>query len=204
MQQSGLLSTPFHRAFFNDVIDVSEFTTAQILTSNKTRKIENLPRARTKIPLGFRLNYYINDLSIFRGYYRYYTDNFDVEAHTFSIDLPIKVTPYLTVGPFYRYHTQTASKYFRPFGEHDLAADLFTSDYDNSAFDSNKYGIAIRYTPLQDIGILRTPFTPKAKNSFMHLKAIELRYAAFDRTDGLDASIISFDLSFDLITGRKR
>ncbi len=202
--QNGLLSTPFHRVFFDDGVDVNGLSTIEILRSNKLRKVENLPRSRTRIPLGFRMNYFINDLFVFRGYYRFYTDDFNIAGHTFSIDLPVKISPYLSVTPFYRYHTQTASSYFKPFGETDLNAEFFSSDYDQSAFNSNKYGIGIRYAPLYAIGEFKTPFTKKTKNKFTRFKAIEVRYAYFDRSDGLNASIISFDLSFNMIKVKKR
>lgn len=201
--QDGLLSTPFHRVFFDDGIDVEGLSTIEILESNKLRKVENLPRSRTRIPLGFRMNYFINDLFVFRGYYRYYSDNFDIVGHTFSIDLPVKISPFISIVPFYRYHTQTASKYFKPFGETDLNKEFFSSDYDQSAFSSNKYGLGVRYSPLYAIGTFKTPFTKKSKNKFTQFKSIELRYGYYDRSDGLKASIISFDLSFDLLAGKK-
>lgn len=202
--QDGLLGTPFHRVFFNDGVNVDGLSTVEIMRSNKLRIVENLPRSRTRIPLGVKLNYYISDLFVFRGTYRYYSDDFDVTGHTFSVDLPVKVTPFISITPFYRYHTQTASRYFKPFGEHEINTEFFTSDYDQSAFNSSKYGLGIRYSPLYDIGIFKTPFTKKGKNKFTHLKAIELRYAYYDRSDGLNASVISFDLSFDLMTGKRR
>lgn len=204
VQQDGLLSTPFHRVFFNDGVDVDGLSTIEILESNKLRKIENLPRSRTRIPIGFRMNYFINDLFVFRGYYRYYSDNFDISAHTVSIDLPVKISPFISITPFYRYHVQTASMYFKPFGEHELDAEFYTSDYDQSAFVSNKYGLGVRYSPLYAIGRFKTPFTKRSKNKFTRFKSAELRYAYFDRSDGLKSSIISFDLAFDLITGKER
>lgn len=204
VQQQGILNTPFHRVFFNDGVNVEGLTTMEILKSNKLRKVENLPRSRTRIPLGVRMNYYISDLFVFRGYYRYYTDNFAIAAHTASVDLPVKISPFLSVIPFYRYHTQTASKYFKPFGQHNLNAQYFSSDYDQSAFSSNKYGIGIRYSPLYDIGVFKTPFTNKSRNKFTHFKAIELRYAYYNRSDGLTSSLISFELSFDLLTGKRK
>lgn len=202
--QDGLLSTPFHRAFFNDGVEVDGLSIDEILRSNKLRKVENLPRSRTRIPVGILMNYYINDLIVFRGSYRYYSDNFDIIGQTVSIDLPIKVTPFISVTPFYRYHTQTASKYFAPFGDHEINAEYFSSDYDQSAFNSNKYGLALRYSPLYSIGVFKTPFTKKGKNKFTQFKSIELRYAYFDRSDGLKASIISFDLAFALLTGKRK
>ena len=67
--QEGLLSTPFQRVYFGDVTDffLEEFQLAD--------DIERLPESRFKLPLGFRLNYYLNDFAIVRTYYRFYYDD---------------------------------------------------------------------------------------------------------------------------------
>jgi uncharacterized protein DUF3570 len=202
--QDGLLNTPFHRVFFNDGINVDGLSTKEILLSNKKRKIENLPRSRTRVPIGIKMNYFLSDLFVLRGMYRYYSDDFGVTGNSFSLDVPTKITSYLTITPFYRYHTQTASRYFQPFGQHDLNAEFYSSDYDQSALNSNKFGLGIRYSPLYDIGIFKAPFTRKSKNKFAHFKAAEVRLGYYNRSDGLSSSIVSFDLSFDILRGRRR
>jgi len=199
VQQEGLLSTPFHRVFFNDGINVDGLNTRDILFSSKLRKIEHLPRSRTRVPLGVRVNYYISDLFIIRGYYRYYHDDFGITGNTYSVDFPVKVSPFFVLTPFYRFHTQTASNYFAPFGQHELTNEFYSSDYDQSAFDTNKFGLGIRYSPLNAISIFKTPFTFGSGHRFTHFKSVELRYAYFNRSDGLTASIISFDLSFSFV-----
>ncbi|MEO0472311.1 MAG: DUF3570 domain-containing protein, partial [Bacteroidota bacterium] len=74
--QQGLLSTPFHRVYFQD----------------ESLRIEKLPGWRVKTPLGLRLNYFATDLLVLRGYYRFYSDSFGLLAHTFSLETPIKPT----------------------------------------------------------------------------------------------------------------
>jgi hypothetical protein len=53
--QRGLLSTPFHRVYFN---------TGKV-------KVENLPRERWKVPLAVQLNTFIGNNVILRSYYRF-------------------------------------------------------------------------------------------------------------------------------------
>lgn len=202
--QSGLLSSPFHRVFMNDGIDVSGFNSRDLILSTKTRKIENLPDSRNRYPVSLRVNYFLNDLIVIRGYYRYYTDDFDITGHTASLELPVKLSPFITIAPFYRYHTQTASKFFKPFGEHKTDAKFFSSDFDQADLSSNKFGLFLRYAPLEDISIFKTPFTKRSKNSFVHFRSIEFRTAFYDRSDGLNSSIFSFDLGFDLIPAKKK
>ncbi|MBK7425823.1 MAG: DUF3570 domain-containing protein [Saprospiraceae bacterium] len=135
IQMSGLLSTPFHRIYFKDI---------------SIPDIERLPDTRLKVPLGIRVNYHLRDYMIARTFYRYYWDDFGIYSNTFEIELPVKLSLALTMGPFYRYHRQTGSKYFAPFQTHLSTEIFYTSDYDLSAFESHKYGLTIRYSPLLD------------------------------------------------------
>jgi hypothetical protein len=120
--QGGYLGLPFHRVYFTD----------------KSVGIEKLPDTRFKLPVGIRFNYFAGDKVIFRTYYRYYVDSWGISAHTASIEAAVKITPFLSVSPFYRYYTQTTSNYFAPkYGQSDKGA-YFTSNYDYSAFNRFK------------------------------------------------------------------
>ena len=212
VSQNGLLSTPFHRVYFRDNTEPnkapppgSEFA----LRFPTAARVEALPRARFKYPVSLRLNYYASDLVQVRGFYRFYNDNFGVRAHTFELELPVKVTPFFVLYPFYRFHTQTAADYFAPFAQHSVDDRYYTSDYDLSALTAHKAGLGLRYSPVYGIGRFRVP----GKNAqglprVMRLKSLDLRYAhyqqfgstiynAADRAD-LVANIVSFDLGFAL------
>jgi hypothetical protein len=180
VKMTGLLSTPFHRVYFSDVA---------------TPDIERLPDSRLKIPLGLRVNYYPIDYLVLRGYYRYYWDDFGITGNTFELETPIKVASSLTIGPFYRVHNQSGSKYFTPYKTH-LSSDLFyTSDYDLSTFTSHKYGLTIRYSPLY--GVLRSKKIPTINRVFA-LKYIETRMGNYQRSTGLNAKFLSLNLGFSL------
>lgn len=176
--QKGLLATPFHRVYLAD----------QTLPD-----IERLPRQRLKIPLSLRLNYYINETFVLRSFYRYYQDDFDINGHTAFVEVPIKVRPKWTLTPFYRWHTQTASKYFAPIYAHTTEQTHYTSDFDLSAFSSSKYGMAFRYSP---VGGIFDKKIPVWKFKGIQLKKIEARAAYFNRTDGLNAWIASIGFKF--------
>jgi Protein of unknown function (DUF3570) len=181
--QRGLLSTPFQRVYFRE--------TGGALGTAKT---ELLPRQRLKYPVGLRLNYYATDLVQVRGYYRFYNDNFGIQAHTFELETPVKVTPFFVLYPFYRYHTQTAADYFAPYLQHSTADQYYTSDYDLADFSANKFGLGLRYSPVYGIGRFKTPFGGRVAK----FKALDLRYAYYRQSTGLTASLISADLSFTL------
>ncbi|GAA0539037.1 DUF3570 domain-containing protein [Chitinophaga japonensis] len=161
--QRGLLSTPFHRVYFN----------------NDSLQVERLPGERWKIPLGVQLNTFVGRRLIIRSYYRFYRDNFGISAHTLQVETPVKVTPRLTLSPLARFYTQQAARYFRPYKAHDFREQYYTSDYDLSAFNSYKAGLGLRYA-------FYKPFL--GNYSF---KAMALRYAFYKRSDGLTAHMLT-------------
>ncbi len=163
---NGLLSTPFHRVYFADV---------------STPDIERLPDTRIKIPLAIRWNYKpMDDLTI-RTYYRYYTDDFGISAHTASLELPINLSAAWTIAPFFRYHSQTSADYFAPFQEHFSGELYYTSDYDLSELRSTKYGLGISYSPLYGLARLNLPLTKK----IFKIHSIAFRVSKYVRDTGL-------------------
>ena len=134
--QHGLLSTPFHRVY---------------VQPDTSLTFEWLPHSRFKHPTAARLNYFISDFAVSRFYGRFYWDSFGIRAGTFDWELPIKLGNSWTFTPFYRYHTQTASLYFQPYAMHSPASEFHTSDYDLSAFQSHKYGLAVKLSPLYGV-----------------------------------------------------
>ncbi len=166
--QSGYLSTPFHRIYF----------------TNGTETNEKLPSSRFKIPVGMRLNYFIGDKFIIRSYYRFYHDDWGLTAHTFNIEVPVKVTPFLSVSPFFRHYTQNGVKYFAPYFSHAATEQFYTTDDDLSKFNSNTEGVGFRYAP------------PGGVFGIQHLNDLELRFGHYNRTDGLNSNIITLALKF--------
>jgi hypothetical protein len=165
--QNGYLSLPFHRVYF----------------ANGGERVENLPSARYKVPVGIRLNYFMTDNIILRSYYRYYTDDWGISAHTASLEVPVKITPFFSVSPFFRFYTQTASRYFAPYGAHSSSDTYFTSNYAYSAFSSNYYGVGIHAAPPG--GVWKTA-----------LSSLEIRYGHYTQTTDLNSNIISFNFQF--------
>jgi hypothetical protein len=173
VKQDGYLGLPFHRVIFD----------------NHLERIEKLPSSRTKIPIGLRLNYFIGDNVIVRSYYRYYTDDWGLTAHTASIEIPYKITPFLSVSPFYRYYVQTATKYFAPLYQHKVDPvgnpkdAYFTSNYASSAFSSNYMGLGVRSAP------------PGGINN-TYLASLEIRYGHYVQTTDLNSNVISLHFTF--------
>ncbi|UOB16760.1 DUF3570 domain-containing protein [Abyssalbus ytuae] len=180
VMQDGLLSTPHQRVYFADVNDffVGDFQLGD--------DVEQLPDSRFKVPIGGRLNYYLNDIFTIRTYYRYYFDDWGINSHTANIEVPIKLGDKFTVYPMYRFYNQTAADYFAPKEQHLSTEEFYTSDYDLSDFDSHQYGLGISY---KDI------FTSTRIWKF-GLKSVDLRFNQYSRSDGLDAFIVGFGIKF--------
>ena len=162
--QQGLLSTPFHRIYFRD----------------GSETVERLPGSRLKLPIGLRLHYFAGDRVILRGFYRYYIDDWGMQAHTINLEAPIKLTSFVSVSPFYRYSHQTAVRYFAAYGQHSLTERYYTSDYDISDFTSQFIGTGIRLAP------------PGGLFGIGHWQSVELRYGHYIRSTGMVANSLTF------------
>lgn len=180
VQQEGLLSTPFQRIYFADVADsfVQNFQLADA--------IEQLPNTRFKVAAGGRLNWYVNETFVLRTYYRYYFDDWGINSHTASVELPIKLSNRFTVYPSYRYYQQSKADYFYNF-EEALSTEIFyTSDYDLSKYSANQFGMGVSYTDI---------FTKMHMWKF-GLKSIDLKYYKYDRNTTFSSGIISAGFKF--------
>ncbi|HEY4935678.1 MAG TPA: DUF3570 domain-containing protein [Puia sp.] len=165
--QTGYLGLPFHRVFYNSGKDT----------------IESLPSQRLKLPIGFRLNYFLGDNVILRSFYRFYVDSWGLVSNTFNLEVPVKITPFMSISPFYRLYIQSAAKYFAPYKMHTEQEQYFTSNYALASFNSNLVGAGLRLAPPK--GILMNG-----------LRVLELRYSHYMQTTDLNANIISLNLTF--------
>jgi hypothetical protein len=168
VQQQGFLSLPFYRVYFNDA-SVHQ---------------EKLPDSRFKVPLGLRANYFLGDRIIIRSYYRFYKDDWGITSHTASIELPVKITPFFSISPFYRFYSQTAVKYFAGYQQHTAQDPYYTSNYDLSKFNSNFLGVGIRMAPLN--GVL----------NWQRFNMLELRYGHYTKSIAMNANIITMNIKF--------
>lgn len=168
IKQSGYLSLPFNRVYFTD----------------ESVHVEKLPDSRFKVPIGFRANYFIGDRYILRGFYRFYKDDWGLQAHTASLETVVKINPFFSVSPFYRFYHQTAVDYFKPYQQHTGQDEYYTSNYDLSKFTSHFFGAGVRLSPPAGIfGISR-------------FNSIELRYGHYTRDNNFNSNIISLHLKY--------
>lgn len=150
--------------------------------------IERLPDSRYKIPIGIRLNQYINEWLVLRTFYRYYFDNWGLKSNTFNAELAIKIGQKFTLYPNYRFYNQNAIDYFAPYDQHLSSNQYYTSDFDLSKYNANQFGLGIKYTDI---------FTNAHIWNF-GIKELTLDYNHYERNTGLSADIISFGANFIL------
>ena len=126
--QQGVLSTPFHRAYFSD----------------GSLRVEKLPFNRLRLPFSLQYNYFLGSGLILKNNLRYSWDSFGVESLTYKLQTPIKLNYFVWLKPFVRFYSQSSSFYFRPYAEHLTSSRYYTSDYDLSKFWALNYGIGIK------------------------------------------------------------
>lgn len=166
--QKGLLATRYQRVYFTNNSHLAEF----------------LPDNRLKLPIGARLNYFLGDNLVLRSFFRYYADDWGIKSETAELETAIKLNPFASISPFYRYYQQTSADYFAAFGQHNIKDQFYTSDYDLSKFNSNYYGAGIRFAP------------PAGVLGISKVSMIEIRYGHYARTNGLSSNIVSMNLRF--------
>lgn len=168
VSQSGYLSLPFHRVYFMD----------------GSVHQETLPDSRFKFPVGMRANYFIGDHVILRSYYRFYMDDWGLKSHTINLELPVKLSPFISLSPFYRFYNQSGTKYFDHSRQHTISNEFYTNNYDLSSFNSHFYGAGVRINPKNGLfGIQR-------------LSKLEIRYGHYTKSVGMVSDIISFNLRY--------
>jgi hypothetical protein len=166
--QHGLLATKYQRDYFTD----------------GSERVENLPASRYKLPIAVRFNYFLDDHFVIRTFYRYYIDNWGIRAHTAELEVPIKLTSFVSVSPYYRYNNQQGTRYFAPYGQHDPTAKYYTSDYDLSTLHSNFVGANIRLSP------------PSGVFGWQHFNSLEIRAGHYMRSTGLNSNIVTLAMKF--------
>lgn len=193
--QTGWLANPMQRVYFADRANfyIGNVSSIPFYTDERNKDvfqladdIERLPDRRLKIPIGMRLNQYISENIVFRSYYRYYYDDWGINAHTINGELAIKVGRTVTFYPNYRYYTQTAADYFAPFETHLSSDAFYTSDFDLSKYHATQIGLGVKYTDI---------FT-KSHIWKLGLKSISIDYNYYNRNTGLKAHIISVGTDF--------
>lgn len=171
--QAGVLSTPYH-----EVLLVS----SSPLFPNGKPVAERLPDSRTRKALGARLNHAFTDGIVQRVAYRYYTDDWGIDAQTIDLETHFRLPTgrEMWVYPILRFHTQDGSDYFGLPLTFTGAEDYYTSDRDLSEIDTDKFGVGW------------SVFTLPNESLMLRIDRFEVRGSYYERDDGLTGFTTSF------------
>ncbi|HKI89547.1 MAG TPA: DUF3570 domain-containing protein, partial [Draconibacterium sp.] len=167
--QNGLLSTPFHRVYFN----------------NGSLAVENLPGKRWKGSLGLQLNSFVGGRLILKNNINPYVDDWGIVAVSFKNETAIKLKSDLILLPNIRFYKQNATSYFDEYGKHEKNTEFYTSDYDLSKFESVSVGLGIKFSPYKYV------------SKRMMMNFLTFQYNLMHRSDGLTAHIFSLAIASD-------
>jgi len=164
--QSGLLSTPFHRIYFED----------------GSLAVEKLPERRYKNSLGLKWNRFTGGKVILKNELNTYVDNFGVAAFALKNETIIKLNYQWSLMSNARFYVQRGSRYFAPKSEHQTDAEFYTSDYDLSDFRAVTVGTGMRFRPISE--------------KWTWFKSVSLRYFHYRQSTGLRAHSLSLTADF--------
>jgi hypothetical protein len=106
--------------------------------ANGERGAELLPSSRTRHALVGRMSQFLPWNGALRLYYRFYTDDWGIEAHSVEGQIMQRLTPTLYLGALYRFHTQTGPFFFTTHAP--LDATLRVADSDLAPLQSHTLG----------------------------------------------------------------
>jgi len=104
------------------------------------RQAEQLPSSRSRLALSTKWVHGFNETTAMHVNYRYYTDDWKIKAHSPEVGIRFALFDGESfLMPTFRYHTQTAAKFYQDFFPTSFA--LMTSDSDLSKFHSERLGV---------------------------------------------------------------
>jgi len=111
---------------------------------------ENRPDSRTKT-FAFWQTKYALDFGVVDFSYRFATDDWKVDSHTFDSRLRINLTDSSYLQPHFRYYNQSAAEFFHPFlMEGQVLPEFATADY--RLGEMSAYTFGLKYGTKMDNG----------------------------------------------------
>ncbi len=110
---------------------------------------ELYPRTRTSNAIAIRSLYYLPYRASINGEYRFYTDSWEINAHTFGLSYthPLKNNWILDLR--YRYYTQSHADFYNDLFPFQQAQNFLARDKELSSFNDQTigFGISFEFTP---------------------------------------------------------
>jgi opacity protein-like surface antigen len=135
----GFLNNPYRSVrYYNSLVPIGYSTQA-----------EKYPNTRTSNAFAVRARYYLSQNSTLHAGYRYFTDDWGIEASTFDLGYSLPVDENWLLELTYRYYDQTRADFYSdllPFGGPDNDPQTFWArDKELSTFNDNAIGVGATY-----------------------------------------------------------
>lgn len=105
---------------------------------------ELYPETRNSDAIAIRANYYLPYRASLRGEYRYYTDNWGIEANNVRLDY-LHPFDHFTLHVNVRNYDQTSADFYSDLFEFSEATNFRARDKELSTFTALSYGVGIEY-----------------------------------------------------------
>lgn len=180
----GYLSSPYRYVGFGNAEKPSQGTCKGAASC----QLEVNPDARTRHAIALRGRRALGDSWSVGGGYRFYTDDWDLDSHTFDVDAAWVMNDAWMFGGDLRYYTQGKASHFQPRYSQLDKPQLFTSDKELSPMDSTRLGLrVVRTWTVDDAGsrlrnVLSGAYTYYTYDEFLLVQAI----SAFELTLALE------------------
>lgn len=106
---------------------------------------EVYPRTRTSNAVAAHFRYYLPYRAAVELGYRYYADDWDIEAHTAEVNYTHPLTEDWTVELDYRYYTQSDAEFYSDLFPRQDAQNFLARDKELSKFNDQSVGISLHY-----------------------------------------------------------
>jgi hypothetical protein len=138
----GYLNNPYRQVRYVDPANATAWLTQP----------EVYPRTRASNAAAIRAMYYLPYRASLSGDYRYYTDDWGIDAHTVEIGYVQPFSARWVVDFKYRFYTQSAADFYSDLFPYENAQNFLARDKELSTFQSHGPHLGVTYTFLDRQG----------------------------------------------------
>jgi hypothetical protein len=166
---------------------------------------EHYPNTRTSVAVGLRARYFLPYRAAVEGEYRYFSDTWDIDAHTGALSYIHPWNEWTFTGK-YRYHDQTGAHFYRDLFTRPQQTNFRGRDKELSPLTSHTLMLQAAYEFISDDGTTTWGFIKRAKVT-ASLNMLSVDYHDFSDLTAqavigeeplykLDASVLQIFFSF--------
>jgi len=111
---------------------------------------ETYPNTRTSNAVSANLLYYLPYRAALRTSYRYYSDDWEIDAHTAEIGYTHPLRSRWIIDLRYRYYTQSEAEFYGDVFRYPNQQNFMARDKELSKFSDHTIGLAVSYSLLND------------------------------------------------------